>query len=236
MLKWPNDLLLDGAKLAGILLERSGERIVVGFGVNLAAAPRARPTARRRRSTARSRPQAFAPLLAGELRPAARAVAQQRARRRRRRPGWRAPIRSAPLLTVHVGADERVSGRFDGLEPDGALRLRTDDGRRDRPRRRRQLVNRASAGLEAPMLLAIDAGNTNLVFALLDGGRDQGALADRHRPAADRRPICGLAAPVARARRLHQGGRRRGDHRHGGAARAAQSRGARRANISTSSR
>ena len=32
------------------------------------------------------------------------------------------------LLTVHTGADERLSGRFDGIEPDGALRLRTDAG------------------------------------------------------------------------------------------------------------
>ena len=39
MLKWPNDLMLLGKKLAGILLERSGDRIVVGFGVNLASAP-----------------------------------------------------------------------------------------------------------------------------------------------------------------------------------------------------
>ena len=40
MLKWPNDLLLDNSKLAGILLERSGDRVVAGFGVNLATAPR----------------------------------------------------------------------------------------------------------------------------------------------------------------------------------------------------
>ena len=39
MLKWPNDLLLGVAKLAGILLERTGDRIVAGFGVNLAVAP-----------------------------------------------------------------------------------------------------------------------------------------------------------------------------------------------------
>ena len=44
MLKWPNDLLVDGAKLAGILLEREGEAVIVGIGVNLASAPRfARP-------------------------------------------------------------------------------------------------------------------------------------------------------------------------------------------------
>ena len=41
MLKWPNDLMLLGKKLAGILLERSGDRIVIGFGVNLASAPQA---------------------------------------------------------------------------------------------------------------------------------------------------------------------------------------------------
>ena len=39
MLKWPNDVLLLGRKLAGILLERGSDRIVIGFGVNLASAP-----------------------------------------------------------------------------------------------------------------------------------------------------------------------------------------------------
>jgi BirA family biotin operon repressor/biotin-[acetyl-CoA-carboxylase] ligase len=39
MLKWPNDLLVDGAKLAGILLERQRDTVVVGIGVNLAQAP-----------------------------------------------------------------------------------------------------------------------------------------------------------------------------------------------------
>ncbi|MFM5906869.1 MAG: biotin--[acetyl-CoA-carboxylase] ligase [Novosphingobium sp.] len=39
MLKWPNDVLVGGAKLAGILLERSGDSVVIGIGVNLAAAP-----------------------------------------------------------------------------------------------------------------------------------------------------------------------------------------------------
>jgi BirA family transcriptional regulator, biotin operon repressor / biotin---[acetyl-CoA-carboxylase] ligase len=46
-LKWPNDLLLDGAKVSGLLLE--GHRIgatlaiVIGFGVNVTHAPRDTP-------------------------------------------------------------------------------------------------------------------------------------------------------------------------------------------------
>jgi BirA family biotin operon repressor/biotin-[acetyl-CoA-carboxylase] ligase len=39
LLKWPNDLLVGDAKLAGILLERQGDCVVVGIGVNLAQAP-----------------------------------------------------------------------------------------------------------------------------------------------------------------------------------------------------
>jgi BirA family transcriptional regulator, biotin operon repressor / biotin---[acetyl-CoA-carboxylase] ligase len=36
-LKWPNDVLVNGAKLAGILAEQAGDAIVVGAGVNIAA-------------------------------------------------------------------------------------------------------------------------------------------------------------------------------------------------------
>jgi BirA family transcriptional regulator, biotin operon repressor / biotin---[acetyl-CoA-carboxylase] ligase len=38
-LKWPNDVLLHGAKLAGILLEAAGPFLTIGIGVNLVAHP-----------------------------------------------------------------------------------------------------------------------------------------------------------------------------------------------------
>jgi BirA family biotin operon repressor/biotin-[acetyl-CoA-carboxylase] ligase len=38
-LKWPNDLVTDSHKLAGILLEARGQHLVIGCGVNLKNAP-----------------------------------------------------------------------------------------------------------------------------------------------------------------------------------------------------
>jgi BirA family biotin operon repressor/biotin-[acetyl-CoA-carboxylase] ligase len=38
-LKWPNDLILDGRKLGGILVESGGQTCVVGIGINLRWAP-----------------------------------------------------------------------------------------------------------------------------------------------------------------------------------------------------
>ena len=125
-LKWPNDVMLGDAKLAGILLERTGDRVVVGFGVNLAAAPAI--SGRKTASLAAAiTPHAFAPLIAAAFThllaawrladPAAFAQA------------WLA--RAHPLgtaLTVHAGPDDRIAGRFDGIDPDGALRLRRETG------------------------------------------------------------------------------------------------------------
>ena len=43
-LKWPNDVLVKGKKIAGILIEASGGTAIVGIGVNIESAPLAGST------------------------------------------------------------------------------------------------------------------------------------------------------------------------------------------------
>ncbi len=129
VIKWPNDLLVGQAKLAGILLERSGDQIVVGIGVNLAYAPEiaGRETIALAALSPLVPPPVFAELLAAAL---AREVDR-----------WRsdglAPLiarwteRAHPqgtMLTMTEGADAGLTGAFAGLDPSGALRLRLDNG------------------------------------------------------------------------------------------------------------
>ena len=125
-LKWPNDLMLDGAKLGGILLERFGDRAVAGFGVNLTAAPAIedRPTAHLDGTVT---PHTFAPLLAASL--ARLLTAWRSADPAAFITAWQ--LRAHPVgtpINVHNAPGERLSGCFDGLDPDGALRLVLDGG------------------------------------------------------------------------------------------------------------
>jgi BirA family transcriptional regulator, biotin operon repressor / biotin---[acetyl-CoA-carboxylase] ligase len=126
-LKWPNDVLIGTAKVAGVLMERGADRIVVGFGVNLAVAPDipGRNTASLA-SVALVSPQSFAPLLAGTF---VRALDMWRTDLGRLATSW---LESAhppgTPLTVHVSAEETISGRFAGIEPDGALQIEREDG------------------------------------------------------------------------------------------------------------
>src|SRR5471030_691785 len=39
LLKWPNDVLVNGAKIAGILLEQIDDATIMGIGVNVLQAP-----------------------------------------------------------------------------------------------------------------------------------------------------------------------------------------------------
>lgn len=127
-LKWPNDLMLGGAKCAGILLETVPEGAIAGFGVNLVAAP----AGTGRRVTALADHMA-APPPAPAAALAALASAFEAWRTRWRDEGF-AAIRAAWLAratpvgwaaSVRIGADER-HGRFAGLAEDGAMLLERD--------------------------------------------------------------------------------------------------------------
>jgi len=130
VLKWPNDLLAGGAKIAGILLERASDAVVIGIGINLAHHPQnlERPvTSLAALGIAPPAPPAFLERLADIF-------AQWLAR-------WRieglAPTRAAWLERAHpIGTalsaalpdGSRVDGLFDGLTSDCALQLRLPDG------------------------------------------------------------------------------------------------------------
>ncbi|KQM18670.1 biotin--protein ligase [Sphingomonas sp. Leaf24] len=129
-IKWPNDLMVGDAKLSGILLERSGTAVVIGFGVNLSSHPILvdRPTTGLVAEGFNVEPDA----LLTELRDRFAAwVALWRT-------GDPSIVRSAWETMAHpVGTTLRVrlpdgcerSGRFDGLEADGALRLIDEGGK-----------------------------------------------------------------------------------------------------------
>lgn len=124
MLKWPNDVLMAGAKFCGLLLEMGQGAVVIGIGVNLSAAPE---IAGRRTDALKGLPRdAFAEALAAQF-----ALELQRWREFGAEPvmrRWQAAAhKPGTPMSVHGSHGERVSGLFDGLEPTGALRLRLPD-------------------------------------------------------------------------------------------------------------
>ena len=135
--KWPNDVLIDGKKVAGILLESSGDAgvdvlpwVAVGTGVNLMHAP-----------TAAQYPATFVGAHGPAPSPAEALAALAEAWETRFRT-WRvsgfAAIRDA-WLGVAAGLGqaievrlpgETLTGRFETLMPDGALSLLLPSGAR----------------------------------------------------------------------------------------------------------
>jgi BirA family biotin operon repressor/biotin-[acetyl-CoA-carboxylase] ligase len=128
-LKWPNDVLLGADKFCGLLLEREGPAVVIGIGVNLAAAPQL--SERRARALAELGPAPDRDAFAADL--AARFDLELgRWRQYGLEPilnRWLAAAHPPGTpLTVHEPNGASVSGAFAGLERDGALRLRLADG------------------------------------------------------------------------------------------------------------
>lgn len=138
-LKWPNDVLLNGGKLAGILLESAGLTtanpvLCIGIGVNLIAAPDAAmvepgatvPVSLLAETGLRITPEAFldalAPAYAGwEDRFRAHGFAPLRE-------AWLAhAARRGEVITARTGTQTR-QGVFDGIDEAGNLILRMAQG------------------------------------------------------------------------------------------------------------
>lgn len=140
-LKWPNDVLLNGGKVAGILLESLGSggqvsHLAIGVGVNLVVAPPAEmvepgavtPVSLLSETGARVTPDEFLDLLA---------PAFDRYERQLATYGF-APIREAWLaraaklgevITARTGSEE-ITGTFETVDATGNLVLTTPKGRR----------------------------------------------------------------------------------------------------------
>ncbi|WP_421704615.1 biotin--[acetyl-CoA-carboxylase] ligase [Aliiroseovarius sp.] len=139
-LKWPNDVLMNGGKVAGILLESAGmgagvSHIAIGIGVNLVAAPprdqvepgAVTPVSLMDETGARVTPEEFLDLLA---------PAYARWEHSFTTYGF-APIREAWLaraaklgetITARTGATE-TQGVFETVDEEGNLVLSTPKGR-----------------------------------------------------------------------------------------------------------
>jgi BirA family biotin operon repressor/biotin-[acetyl-CoA-carboxylase] ligase len=128
-IKWPNDLLVAGAKLSGILLERIDDSIVLGFGVNLSDHPdeSARPAINMGMLGGAPDPARFLEALAASF---ARWLGRWREEGLEPvRTRWLAaahPIGTA--LSTHNAGGASIEGMFDGLDESGALRLSLADG------------------------------------------------------------------------------------------------------------
>ncbi len=162
--KWPNDIMLEGKKAAGILLEAESSGnpgkpwVVIGIGINIAAKPDGvdYPAACLNDDLENppTRDQVFE-VLAKKMAEALNRWAMD---------GF-GPIRTLWLNQAHnLGAEIKIEsagktqeGSFEGLSKSGALLLKDLEG---------NLIEIISGNL---MLLAIDVGNSNIVFALMKG-------------------------------------------------------------------
>jgi BirA family biotin operon repressor/biotin-[acetyl-CoA-carboxylase] ligase len=131
-LKWPNDILLNGKKLAGILLERPvGADVVLGVGLNVNQSREELPEGATSLAIELGHPLEREPLLAAILNDLSNAY--ERADREGVGwivPGWRS--RSSMLGEAVAFQRDGVSihGVAEDLLPDGSLRVRLEDGSR----------------------------------------------------------------------------------------------------------
>lgn len=130
-IKWPNDLLSnDGEKLCGMLLERAGDAIVVGIGLNLVSHPQGLGRAVTDLTAIGARPphpQAVVEIIAnafsiwlGRWRMGGMRVLSQ---------SWQKSAHPfGTALCANLPDGSAIEGLYTGLTDEGALQLRLADG------------------------------------------------------------------------------------------------------------
>ena len=126
MLKWPNDVLVDGRKLAGILCESNDGKVIAGIGVNVNQVEFDPEIAERATSLAKLRGMASVDMVRDAV---LEALAKRYA-------DWRAKgflyqhadyyevdaLRGRQLVVKQTDDDPNpIAGRCDGVMPDGTL-------------------------------------------------------------------------------------------------------------------
>jgi BirA family transcriptional regulator, biotin operon repressor / biotin---[acetyl-CoA-carboxylase] ligase len=136
-IKWPNDVLIGGKKVCGILIETSGAIAVIGIGVNVNGTFAQRPELAARATTLEDEaghPLSREPLAAAIL----LALAEHYEAMRSQGDAGREAVRVAwrdRLITLgtEVRVDQgqtQITGWAEDVAEDGALIVRRDDGER----------------------------------------------------------------------------------------------------------
>lgn len=171
LVKWPNDVLVDGRKVAGILTEAQhgpeGSMVIVGMGVNVSQTAFPDALANRagsirqlvgldidREDLLRAILAALATLLNGLATGRAPEVIDRFERRMANR---------GTLVTVADGSGRETSGIARGVAPDGALRLEVNG------REHRMYAGEVTVP-EDRRFLALDIGNSTVKAGVWDAG------------------------------------------------------------------
>ena len=123
-LKWPNDVLIDRHKVAGMLLETEGDHVLIGIGLNIAHHPDGTRTL-----ATHTAEHGWSPTPAEALERVAHAVAERVSQ------GWTRVHRDWVVHSCSIGEEfavdqngRRLVGTHAGIGANGELLLRTPSG------------------------------------------------------------------------------------------------------------
>lgn len=132
-LKWPNDVLIDGKKIAGILLEsvslKGKNYVIIGIGVNIEKAPdlNKHATCMKDWGIEIASPDAFLNILMGKFRTLYEQWKSDNNFTSIRKDWMKYAYNLNKAIIVDDGS-KKVSGVFKGIDSDGAMRVQLASG------------------------------------------------------------------------------------------------------------